>query len=291
LQILRFDISFDRFSYNHFIYISLLPLSVQARICGDPSSNCPHAPGPICGCPDCCKHVPPHIKHGYCKSNPCSSSGGSDGESDSDSDSDAEAAGSGKNASFEDQEPTRRSTLWIYLAGAGALAGMGAAWAMRRRMVAAAASKKGLADEEEEVEMSSNKGLSEFDDEMGGSYAGGSFAAAAQAASSSVRNLGLLVGGAAAAAAGAVGIAALSRRSNSDESETGDAMTGSVSRRYGMMADGNGSVGSPYDDSGARPEFIEVAPRSYYAAPAVISTSARGIEVEGPMRPSSQYTI
>jgi hypothetical protein len=99
-----------------------------------------------------------------------------------------------------------------------------------------------------------------------------------------------MVGGAAAAAAGAVGIAALSRRS-SDGSEAGDVAAGSVSRRYGMMADGNGSVGSPYDESGVRPEFIEVAPRSYYAAPAVISTSARGIEVEGPLRPSSHYTI
>ena len=146
-------------------------------------------------------------------------------------------------------------------------------------------------DEEEEVEMSNNKGLDDFDDEMGGSYGGGSFSAAAQAASSSMRNLGLMVGGAAAAAAGAVGIAALSRRSGSDGSEAGDVVTGSVSRRYGMMADGNGSVGSAYDESGVRPEFIEVAPRSYYAAPAVISTSARGIEVEGPLRPSSHYTI
>jgi hypothetical protein len=94
-----------------------------------------------CGCPDCSKNHPVGWQHGYCDSydssytSDGSSSGGSSSGSDG-STSDAKTlydgtsgnTGNGPNA-------TRKSYLWMYLAGAAlVLAAAGIAFAMRKRV-------------------------------------------------------------------------------------------------------------------------------------------------------------
>lgn len=156
------------------------------------------------------------------------------------------------------------STVLPYVLGASAIAGIAGAFLMRKR----ASATKGLVEED-----SNSKAL--YGGDEGG--AGSKFSAAAG-------KFGLMVGGAAATAAAFVG---LRGRGAAVDNESGDPVAGSVSRHYGMMSDGNTHA----EDPATRPEFIEVAPRSSYSSPTVISTSARGIEVEGPSRPSSHYTI
>ena len=176
--------------------------------------------------------------------------------------------------------------------GASAIAGIAGAFLMRKRVrtilgwrlppdIIAIISQIYLALIA--TQASATKGLVEEDSNSKALY-GGDEGGAGSKFSAAAGKFGLMVGGAAATAAAFVG---LRGRGAAVDNESGDPVAGSVSRHYGMMSDGNTHA----EDPATRPEFIEVAPRSSYSSPTVISTSARGIEVEGPSRPSSHYTI
>jgi len=100
------------------------------------------------------------------------------------------------------------------------------------------------------------------------------------------------VGTAAAVGAAAAAGAWISGRSTkSDDDEEG--VRGSVSRRISALESGESASASPYVAQSENPNFVAV-PRSKGSRLSQMDSvqeSSYGIEVEGPVRPSSAYSI
>lgn len=169
-----------------------------------------------------------------------------------------------------------------YILMASAFVGIVGAMLYKRRKSATEAEAEGM-----ESALNRDVGLDGMDGSAGGSDVGSMFEVMSS-------KIGMIVGGAAmmGAAGVAAGVAAVSGRSSKppSESSTGSkSLSGSVAARIQELESGDGSV-TPYIEESS-PDFVEVpdAHDSASVCPSV-AESASGIEVEGPWRPSSQYS-
>lgn len=118
--------------------------------------------------------------------------------------------------------------------------------------------------------------------------------------------IGLMIGGAAAAGAAGLAMAGAARKSRTfdddsypDEasvgasvggSVSGGSLAGSVSRRVAALESGAEVSAAPYRPPASAPAFISLAPKSGMGL-MTVREAPEGIEVEGPYRPSSMYTV
>jgi len=240
------------------------------------SQSCPTSSsgGPLCPCPDCNRPHPPFGPVAdYCNglhSSSSSYSGSSSSSSGSTSKSsysyeatynntnssvlqtyaDTYPSGSGSN----NQNASWKFSAAMYVAGAACILGVGTAIAMKHRQNATQQS------------LALNLG-DEADDEMiptttSAHKVGGVFGA-----------IGALVAGAGAAAAVAAG--------------RGKPVAGSVARRMGALEAGDDEA-SPYHAETDEPAFVQVPDAT--RTPEMINESSQGIEIEGPYRPSSNFS-
>ena len=95
-----------------------------------------------------------------------------------------------------------------------------------------------------------------------------------------------LMGGLTLALAGVM--AKLGLKSKGDDSSVTSGSSGIVSKRMSLLQ--RGEVVPPMNNAKEAPSFIEISKGHEYVQPEMVEAD-EGIEVEGPIRPSSQYAM